>query len=217
MSQLKSRRVARAAANNALYTDRKEIILNAAARVFLRKGFLATKLQDIAEEAEMDRASLYYYVGSKQDLFESTYSASIESNIQKARSINKEKISSLDKLAKLIVGLMCSFEEHYPFLYIFVQEDLKKIEQLDDPKNKKWLKNSKKMSEEYFAIILGIVDDGMKKGEIHTTLTPKLITHSLIGMINSSAKWFDPTGPANAKAIGEGMAKMIVNGLKVKS
>ncbi|MFA7554862.1 MAG: TetR/AcrR family transcriptional regulator [Spongiibacteraceae bacterium] len=213
MSKLKSRRTARAAAGNSLYTDRKALILTAAANVFLRKGFLATKLSDIAEEANMDRASLYYYFGSKQVLFEEIFTSSVYENVEGAKAVAKEKISSVDKLTKLIEMLLVSFEQKYPFFYIFVQEDLKKIEQLNDPKNDKWLVSSKKLSKEYFDIIKKIISQGIEKGEIKTSLPPNLIAHSLIGMMNSSSKWFVPNGPMSAKEIGAAMAKMVLYGL----
>jgi Transcriptional regulator len=157
MSKLKSRRAARAAAGNSLYTDRKALILKAAATVFLRKGFLATKLSDIAEEAEMDRASLYYYAGSKQDLFEEIFAPPVRKNIKQARAIAEQDSSALDKLAKLLEMLMVSFEEKYPFFYIFVQEDLRKIMSIGDTKNDRWLDTGKALSKEYFSIMKGII------------------------------------------------------------
>jgi len=37
--------------------------------VFRRKGFRAAKLQDIAAEIGLDRASVYYYVSGKEELY----------------------------------------------------------------------------------------------------------------------------------------------------
>lgn len=214
MSKLKSRRAARAAAGNSLYTDRKALILKAAATIFLRKGFLATKLSDIAEEADMDRASLYYYAGSKQDLFEEIFAPPVRENIQFAQAIAEEDIPALDKLAKLIEMLMVSFEEKYPFFYIFVQEDLRKIMSIDDPKNERWLTTGKALSKEYFNIIKSIIAEGINNHEIRTPLPPALVAHCLIGMVNTSAHWFKPNGMMKANEIGAGMAKMVINGLK---
>jgi AcrR family transcriptional regulator len=216
MSKLKNRRDARAASANPLYTDRKAAILEAAGKVFYRKGFLATKLSDIAEEANMDRASLYYYVGSKQDLFENIFSGAVTENINKARAIAKEDIPSLEKLAKMIESLMISFEEKYPFFYILVQEDLRKISQIGDPKNEKWLATNKKLSKEYFEVIKGIITQGIEDGEIRSSLPPGLIAHSIIGMINSSSNWFRPNGIMTAKEVGAGLAKMITEGLSTQ-
>lgn len=213
MSKLKTRRDARAAAGNTLYTDRKALILKAAGDVFLRKGFLATKLSDIAEEANMDRASLYYYVSSKQDLFEELFYESISQNVINAKVVDASDLSSVEKLAKLIQMLMDSFEKKYPLFYIFVQEDLKKIEQINDPKNDHWLATSKKLSREYFDILDGIIADGIAKKEIKASLPSNLLTRLLIGMANSSATWFSPDGKMSGQEIGKAISEMVLNGV----
>ena len=56
------------AQDTSLSTEEK--ILKAAARVFIRKGFAATKTRDIADEAGINIASLHYYFRSKDKLFE---------------------------------------------------------------------------------------------------------------------------------------------------
>ena len=71
MSEIAKRRAAAAASaeNNPAYREKQEAIRRAAGKVFHQRGFHATKLNDVAESAGVDRASLYYYVGSKEQLF----------------------------------------------------------------------------------------------------------------------------------------------------
>jgi AcrR family transcriptional regulator len=47
-----------------------EKILEAARRVFTRKGFAAARMEDIAREAGMNRALIHYYFRSKQKMFD---------------------------------------------------------------------------------------------------------------------------------------------------
>lgn len=51
----------------ALTTEQK--IIEAASKLFSRKGFAATKTREIAEEAGINLALLNYYFGSKENLF----------------------------------------------------------------------------------------------------------------------------------------------------
>jgi AcrR family transcriptional regulator len=48
---------------------RRDAILAAAARVFLRKGYYEATLDEIAAEAEMAKGTIYNYYKDKQDLF----------------------------------------------------------------------------------------------------------------------------------------------------
>lgn len=43
-------------------------IIQAAAQIFRKKGFLATSMQDIADAVHLQKASLYHHVTSKQDI-----------------------------------------------------------------------------------------------------------------------------------------------------
>jgi len=49
--------------------DRRRMILEAAARVFPKKGYVNTKLQTIAEEAGISISTIYQYFPSKEELF----------------------------------------------------------------------------------------------------------------------------------------------------
>ncbi|UCF94958.1 MAG: TetR/AcrR family transcriptional regulator [Desulfobacterales bacterium] len=50
---------------------RKKLIQNAALEVFMRKGFSATTMEDIAEKAELSIATIYLYFKSKDELYAS--------------------------------------------------------------------------------------------------------------------------------------------------
>ena len=52
------------------YEKRREEIYEAAACVFNRKGFSGTTVSAVAKELSIDRASLYYYISSKEQLFD---------------------------------------------------------------------------------------------------------------------------------------------------
>ncbi|MFZ5824390.1 MAG: TetR/AcrR family transcriptional regulator [Bacillota bacterium] len=49
--------------------DRRQEILNAALQIFAQKGYNATTNADIAREAGVTPAALYYYFASKEELF----------------------------------------------------------------------------------------------------------------------------------------------------
>lgn len=53
----------------ALPVDRRTQILQAAAVVFPQKGYVATTLQDIAQEADVTSSAIYQYFRSKEELF----------------------------------------------------------------------------------------------------------------------------------------------------
>src|SRR5690606_14988663 len=53
-----------------LDTSTEEKIIQAARKVFMQKGYVATRTRDIAEEAGINLALLNYYFRSKEKLFQ---------------------------------------------------------------------------------------------------------------------------------------------------
>jgi TetR/AcrR family fatty acid metabolism transcriptional regulator len=53
--------------------DRRRDLLDAAVRVFARKGFRAARVGDIAKEAGVAHGLLYHYFGSKEDVLETIF------------------------------------------------------------------------------------------------------------------------------------------------
>ena len=52
---------------------RETQILNAAKKVFQKKGMDGARMQEIADEAGINKALLHYYYRSKQQLFEAVF------------------------------------------------------------------------------------------------------------------------------------------------
>lgn len=58
--------------------DTEQQIIEAAKKVFIRKGFDGARMQEIADEAKINKSMLHYYFRSKQFLFERILSDSIQ-------------------------------------------------------------------------------------------------------------------------------------------
>lgn len=214
MSEIARRREARAAADSPGYTERVRAIREAAVRVFRAKGFRVTTLHDIAGEAGMSRASLYYYVGSKEQLFRDVVSDAVTANIADAERVVAEDQPADAKLARLIALLMESFERHYPYLYVFVQEDFSKLGGDAGRVNGPWEATVQDWNKRYLDLVKQVVADGIASGDLRTALPSGVIANCVIGMTNSSHAWFRPGGLMDAAEIGAGMARMILAGLR---
>ena len=57
--------------NSHLGTEEK--ILEAAKKIFHRKGYKGARMQEIADEADINKALLHYYFRSKEKLFEAVF------------------------------------------------------------------------------------------------------------------------------------------------
>src|SRR6516165_5922082 len=98
------------------YAAKREELVRIAARLFRELGYKATRLADIAKEAGLDRATIYYYVGSKDELFREVVEGVIDANIAEAeRLLNVPGLEWSERLRLIMERLMLSYEENYPY------------------------------------------------------------------------------------------------------
>lgn len=86
--------------NKAKTTDRR--ILDAALRLFARKGFEGTGIREIASEVGVTTATLYYYAAAKEDLLLTIMERGIGSLLHSAGEIASKPWTPEAKLASLV-------------------------------------------------------------------------------------------------------------------
>lgn len=204
------RRAAALGDGGAEYLRKRLEITQAAGRVFKSKGLHATNVNDIAGEANVDRATLYYYFGSKQEIFEEVVSAAVEVNTLRAEEILKEDAPAPAKLRTLIVSLMESYAANYPFLYVFIQENLTQLSKI----NPEWTGQMRQLNRRYEEAIIGIIRQGIDDGSLVAVGDPKTIAYGLLGMLGWTNRWFNPQeSTSTAEEIGNTFAEVFLAGL----
>jgi AcrR family transcriptional regulator len=206
------RRAAALADGSAGYTPRRREIKDAAARVFRAKGYRGTSLGDIAEALGTDRASLYYYVASKEALFEEVVHDAAEANVRRAEQIRELDDDAPHKLQMLMAAVMASYQEYYPYLFVYIQEELNR---LGDGKSE-WSREMRKINRRFDEAVVGIVQAGMDDGTLRSVSPARVVAYGIIGMLNWTHRWYrevDGQLP-DAEAIGLAFADTLVNGLR---
>jgi TetR/AcrR family transcriptional regulator, cholesterol catabolism regulator len=191
------------------YQERRAEIIKAAGEIFKRNGYRGTKIGDIAEAMEMDRATIYYYVGGKEELFQQAVGDAVEKNCVRAEAILHGPGSPADKLRTLVTELMVSYAEAYPYLYVYIQEDLAKL-----AKSSQWARTMSRFNKRYENAVVAIVEDGVADGTFHAGTQPWVIAYGIIGMVAWSNRWFNPhESSVPAEEIGAAYAETLIGGL----
>lgn len=195
---------------NPAYLERRREIIDAAARVFKRKGYKGTRLADIAEELGTDRANLYYYVSSKDELFEEAVTEAVIINITRAEEIRSGEGSPEEKLRMIVEELMLSYAAHYPFLYVFIQEDLSHVKE----SRAGWAAEMRSINRRYEKVIVSLIQEGYDEGSLREVGPAWVVAYGMIGAVGWTNRWFDPSrSEADAGAIGRTYADMLLIGL----
>jgi len=86
--------------------DKRQLILDAAVRVFARKGYHTSRVGDIAEEAGVAHGLLYHYFDSKEELldtiFRNTWTLMLDT-ISGVESLEEPARETLRKVAAIVL------------------------------------------------------------------------------------------------------------------
>ncbi len=204
------RAAAREEKNNPSYMQRRQEIIAAAAKVFKRKGYESTSLSDIAEELGTDRANLYYYIAGKQELFEEVVTEAITNNLARAEEIRDGDGTPQVKLRNIIEQLMAAYADNYPFLYVYMQENLSHV----SSGRAKWATSMRSINKRYEDLIIGIIEQGYAQGSLRNVGPAWVVAYGILGAVGWTNRWFDPQkSKATATEIGRTYADMILEGL----
>lgn len=98
-------------------------ILEAAKRVFQRKGMDGSRMQEIADEAGINKALLHYYYRSKQLLFEAVFRSAFSIMAPQLNKIFNDDTSIFDKIRNFSNNYI-SFVIKHPYLPNFIIQEL---------------------------------------------------------------------------------------------
>ncbi|HNP68886.1 MAG TPA: TetR/AcrR family transcriptional regulator [Aequorivita sp.] len=103
--------------------DTEGQILNAAESVFQKKGMDGARMQEIADEAGINKAMLHYYYRSKQLLFEAVFSNAFSLLAPQLNKILNDDSSIEDKVKNFTHNYITFISKH-PYLPNFIIQEL---------------------------------------------------------------------------------------------
>ena len=209
-SGIGKRRSAAKEDSSASYQARKQEIADAAVRVFNRLGFERASISAVAAELDIDRASLYYYISSKKDLFDEIIRKVVEGNLETAEKIVQSSANPGEKIHDLIISLMTSYNDSYPLLYIYIRENLSHV----SDKRSDWSHYMRGLNAEMSQSIISIIEQGYADGSFRNVGPSKVVAFGILGIVGWTHRWFRPhESDVSADVIGKTYAAMILGGL----
>lgn len=102
--------------------DMEGRIIEAAKRVFVLKGYEATKMGDIATEVGISRTAMHYYFRTKEMLFDAIFGQLIRVLLPNIALIMEEPSSFLEKLPKIVDQYVSVMQQNPQFPIFVVNE-----------------------------------------------------------------------------------------------
>jgi len=102
--------------------DRREAILQAAVRVFARRGFHACRVSDIAEEAGVGYGLVYHYFTSKDEVLDTLFLERWNVMLDAIRAADREEIPAREKLAAIATFIIDSYRHAPELMKVIIVE-----------------------------------------------------------------------------------------------
>lgn len=187
--------------------ERRQQILEAAARIFNEHGFHRTSMADIAAAVGMLKGSLYYYFQSKDELLFEVILTPLQKLVDALESVGRSDLPAESAVRQAIRRHVLMTAEYYPNLAVIAQE---RFDFLGEPYRTRIMA----LHRRYRQLWLELLRRGAAEGQLRSDLDPSLATFAILGMCNWMHRWYRPDGPASADAIADAFASLVLEGLK---
>jgi AcrR family transcriptional regulator len=111
--------------------QRRQEIISAAEKVFFKKGIENSTMDDVAEQAELSKATLYLYFSSKDEIYSAIFSKSQEQLFQAIKNATDELTETRDKISEFI-STFISFQkknpDYFEAFFYFLTKDIGNVE-----------------------------------------------------------------------------------------
>jgi AcrR family transcriptional regulator len=182
---------------------RKREILEAASRVFRRRGLHATRMRDIAAELEMHVGNLYYYFRNKEDLLAFCQEDALAGLLDLAGRIRATGLRADARLYRLIVGHVIRVNDETPGALAHLEVDALTGERRQAVLHQR---------DAYEAAYREIIADGVERGVFHP-VDAAVVAMAILGALNWTVKWYRQDGRKRSQEIGHDFADLLVRGL----
>ncbi len=159
----------------------KQNLLTAALEVFSRKGYAATRVEDIAQQANVTTGAIYHHFGGKSALYIALIEASSVRANRLAQQIIEEGGTPVTLLRRLLVRLFQYAEEDEEYRAV-VELSLSKTEMAPELATiHEQILESRRQLARFFS---NLITEGVAAGEFVPTLSIEDTALALVGFMN---------------------------------
>jgi AcrR family transcriptional regulator len=187
-------------------SKQRERILVAAAKLFRKKSYLNTTIDDIAHRLKINKAMVYYYFKDKSHVLYEVMCSAIDGYIERAREVVSSSDPIPDKM-KALVKLHVNYETTPTSMAGISHFELKNLP-------RKLAKPYISKRDIYEQLFRNLIHAGISEGYFDRTLDPEITARFILGLTNSITTWFRTDGPLSSEDIGEKVWEIIARAIQ---
>jgi len=190
-------------------TDREKIIIDAALKVFSRKGYADTRMADIAREADMSYGLIYHYFENKEKLFDAIVEEWWTGFYNELEELQKRPLPTEEKLVGIIRYILSVYGSKPNQISIFVTEVSRGFVYHAHTKGKDKFNR-------LFTLCREIIQEGQERGFLRKDIQAHYPTYVFLGSIDTFLSVMilgnETLTPGREKRIIEGITQVFLHG-----
>jgi AcrR family transcriptional regulator len=183
-------------------------LLTAAASLFVRKGFVGATTRELAKSLGLQRASLYHYLESKQDLLYVLCVRGMNSISQELA----EAIESAPPDERVRAALRAHIEATLrdQDMHAVMMSEFRHLE----PERRDEVS---RMHHSYHQQLRDLLQEEQDAGRLRRDIDNKYLALMLSNLLNWTLYWYQPAGPLQPPELAELVFKLFIDGAKAQS
>ncbi len=186
------------------YDDRRQHIVDHAARLFAAEGFHKASMSGIARACDTSKSALYHYFPSKEDILY----AVMHDHTELLLGIADEAIGRGGAPAEQLLAVTRSLMQVYATAQARHVVLLNELGSLPEEARRTIVDMQNRILDRIQSV-LEAIEPGLKK----KTKLRRPVAMIFMGMINWTYTWFDADGPVSPDAFAELVVAILLNGL----
>ena len=189
-------------------SQRRQELLDLSARLFAERGYGATTVRDIADEAGILSGSLYHHFPSKEAMVDEILSSFLDELFTNYRTIMAQDLGARQKLEAVVVESFAGIDRHHHAVAIFQNE----AKHLAQSQRFAYLGERNR---EFRALWQQILGEGVRTGAFRP-LDIDLVYRFIRDTVWVAVSWYRPGGRMSAQHVAAQYLDILLDGIAAR-
>ena len=188
------------------YDERRDQLLQAAARVFAEGGYDRTSMRDLSRASRMSLAGMYYYVKGKEDLLFQIQKSCFERVYAGGQAAVAREAQPEHRLE--------AFIRHHVTFFVGHMNEMKVLAHEAESLRGELLDEIRRLKRQYVNLLLELL--AALDGQGGDPVQRHVAAYTLFGMMNWIYTWYRPGGAVGVDELATLITRLFLNGYQVE-
>ncbi|MCG8394779.1 MAG: TetR/AcrR family transcriptional regulator [Pseudomonadales bacterium] len=201
--------------NEALSSDPRAAILDAAALCFMERGFNATSIDDIARRLTATKGMVYHYFGSKAELFFEIHHRAMDALFEELEPVAESDLPPAERFTEMARRYVLTLIRTRPYQRTVSEAVQMVLRSSTTDAQRDKLESLQARRNECEALFMAVLKEGVASGTMRAA-RPRVSIKPVFGAMNSVINWYhhrDGETPEQLQALVDEVVQVALRGV----